>query len=189
MTYKEWKKQQDEEYGEGYVETERKKSYNYSKDKEQYARYVESLGKNAPKTFEDFQAIKYSNTNEYDLFKVYARNIKSGELTALADFELFKTIDAELENKVVGIVTSKGLEVKSKSMHSICRVIGSIEERRSGVEVADVIQALTSPDRFDSKTGKKGISDRYFGKNAIVTVNPVTQKLIQVNPRHRKKGA
>ena len=80
---------------------------------------------------------------------------------------------------------SQGTKITEKSKHFINRVIGSIEERRSGVTVDDVVETLKST---DVRPGK-GESVRYFGENAIVTVNPTTGKLIQVNPRHRKKGS
>lgn len=61
MTYPEWKKWIDEKYGAGTVDKHAQKSYNESNDRKQFERYKATLGKNAPKSFDDFQKIKYSD--------------------------------------------------------------------------------------------------------------------------------
>lgn len=65
MTFAEWKKRQDEKYGEGTVDTVRKMSYNNSADKSQYDKYKQVLGKDAPKKFDDFRNIKYFEPEKY----------------------------------------------------------------------------------------------------------------------------
>ena len=187
MTYEEWYQRQVAEHGEGYVERERKRVYNIASDKEQYQRLKEKLGENAPATFEAFQNIKYSSGDDYAQFKAYARDIGNGGLTPLADFKLYQDTAAQIDAELVGVITSDGTEIVAKSDHFVSRVIGSVEERRSGVEISSVREALTNPERRDSRRGKKGVSVRYFGKEAIVTVNPDTGTIIQANPRHSRK--
>lgn len=85
MTYKEWKKSQDEKFGVGAVDKQRKMLYNTSVDKAQFARYKGLLGEKAPKTFADFQKIKYSDEYaslklQYADAKIQSR-IKSGEIS------------------------------------------------------------------------------------------------------------
>ena len=63
MTYKEWMQSQDELYGAGTVDNKRLMVYNESADKEQFARYKERLGDDAPRKFKDFQKIKYDTPN------------------------------------------------------------------------------------------------------------------------------
>lgn len=187
MTYEEWYQRQVAEHGEGYVERERKRVYNIASDKEQYQRLKEKLGENAPATFEAFQNIKYSSGDDYAQFKAYARDIGNGGLTPLADFKLYQDTASQIDAELVGVITSDGTEIVAKSDHFVSRVIGSVEERRSGVEISSVREALTNPERRDSRRGKKGVSVRYFGKEAIVTVNPDTGTIIQANPRHSRK--
>lgn len=50
-------------------ETEIKKNKNKSSDYAQYNRYKETLGEDAPKTFEKFQELKYNNINEWKNLK------------------------------------------------------------------------------------------------------------------------
>lgn len=188
MTYKEWYDKQTALHGHGYVETQRKKLYNETADKKQYDNYRNILGSNAPSSFEAFQNIKYSRTSEYNHLKSYVRGIKSGELSSFADFTLYKQTSAEIDKQLVGIVTSQGISITSKSDHFINRLIGSAGQRRSGVTIDAVKETLICPEKTDIRKSSKGTSVRYFGKDVIVTVNPDTGKLIQANPRHRKKG-
>ncbi len=75
MTYEEWKKKQDELYGEGFIDLERKKVYNEKADKKQYDRYKNLLGKdNVPKSFEEFQTVKYEG--DYSALKTKYANAK-----------------------------------------------------------------------------------------------------------------
>lgn len=185
MTYEEWKAQQDAKYGEGFVDKERKKRYNYNKNKEQYSRYVKSLGNNAPKTIDDFQKIKYSD--QYEFFKAYSKSIRTGELSPLADFELYLKMSSHIDSKIIGIKTQTGIIVAGKSYHFISRYIGSVEQRRNGVSFQDCIDALIEPEKVDDIVhNKNGDSQRFIGKNATVTINPSTGILIQTNPRHKK---
>lgn len=188
-TYADWKKMQDEKYGAGFVDTERKKAYNQSGDWEQFRQYQETLGKNAPKSFEEFQQLKYDNPNSYKHYKNYARFVRTGELTPLADFDLYMRASKKIDEVFVGTQALAGTEITGKSYHFIARTIGSVEERRDGVNLKDTFDALLNPVKLDDPVENwNGISQRYIGKNAIVSLNPETGVLIQVNPRKKKGG-
>lgn len=92
MTYEEWKKTQDEKYGEGTVDTVRKMNYNESTDQKQYDKYKKVLGKEAPKKFEDFQNIKYFEPEKYAGIKEhYSYKQRVPEATK-KDFKAYKAI-------------------------------------------------------------------------------------------------
>lgn len=186
--YNEWKAMQDAAYGSGTVDRLRKIGYNESVDKSQFERYKEWLGSNAPKTFEAFQKLKYSD--DWQLFKAYTRAIKSGELTPLADFKLYKETSTSINNALVGKITNNGIIITGKSDHFIARTIGSVEQRRNGVSVAEALDTITHPERVDSiRINENGKSQRFIGKTAAVTINPDTGTLIQSNPIHKSKKA
>ena len=184
MSYADWKKSIDERYGKGTWETERKMLINRPNDMEQYKRYKSILGKeNMPKTFDMFQNLKYNNSAEWDMLKSYKRAIQIGELTPLADFELYKKISKEIDKTLVGVTTQNGIVITGKSNHFIARIIGSVEQRRNGVEINESLKTLISPKKVDDKVNNSnGVSQRFIGESAAVTVNPVTGNLIQVNP-------
>lgn len=188
-TYADWKKMQDEKYGEGFVDTARKKAYNEKEDWEQYAKYKESLGKNAPSSFADFQVLKYEDPDVYEHYKNYARSVRTGELTPLADFDLYMRASKKIDEIFIGTQALAGTEITGKSYHFIARTIGSVEERRDGVHLKDTFDALLNPKKLDDPVDNwNGVSQRYIGKNAVVSLNPETGILIQVNPRKKKKG-
>ena len=143
------------------------------------------LGKNAPKSFEKFQDLKY-NSGEWEAFKSYKKAIQVGELSALADFSLYQETSREIDEKLVGLTTSNGIRITGKSNHFIARVIGSVEQRRSGVKIEDVITAVTSPEAkiLRVKTYFTGDSSQKFRYSHVeVTVNPHTGNLVQTNPK------
>lgn len=55
------------------VDTVSKMDYNYKKDKEQFEKYRAIFGDIFPKDFEEFQALKYFNTEVWNDFKAQAR--------------------------------------------------------------------------------------------------------------------
>lgn len=157
-------------------------------DLRQYTHYQKILGKNAP-SIDNFLEIKYNKNDEFELLKAYKNAISSGELTPLADFELYKEISKEMDSKLIGITTSNGINIVSKSQHSVARVIGSIEQRRSGVSVDDVLDALTNEksEIMPVKITKNKKSQVFKNDKVEVSVNPDTHNIVQVNPRHRRK--
>lgn len=186
ITYEQWKAQQDAKYGTGFVDKQRKIAYNVSADKAQYKCYKEWLGSNAPKTFEEFQKLRYSD--DWQPFKAYTQSIKSGELTPLADFKLYKGTSTSINNALVGKVASNGVTITGKSDHFIARTIGSVEQHRNGVSIAEALDTLTNPEKVDPiRINENGKSQRFIGKTAAVTINPDTGMLIQSNPIHKRK--
>lgn len=184
MTYEQWQQSVDDKYGAGTWEKERKMLLNRASDMEQFKRYKTVLGKeNMPKTFDKFRDMKYNNSVEWNMLKSYKRAIQTGELTHLADFELYKNISKEIDKTLVGITTQNGIVITGKSNHFIARTIGSVEQRRNGVEIDVSLKTLINPKRVDDKVNNNnGVSQRFIGDSAAVTVNPVTGNLIQVNP-------
>ena len=82
---------------------------------------------------------KQIDYNEIKNYRNYEKSINVGELTPLADFELYKKISNEIDEKIVGITASNGIKIKNKSNHFISRVIGSVEQKRNGVEIEKII--------------------------------------------------
>ena len=179
---------QDDKYGAGSVDKARKMEYNKSADLKLYDKYKQILGNNAPKSFKEFQNIKYDDSL-YSMFKGYANSIKTGELTPLADFELYKDISNEIDSKLVGIITSNGIKITGKSKHFIARTIGSVEQRRNGVQVSDILDALTNSESeiLPVRQMTNGRSQKFRNKVVEVSVNPDTGNIIQVNPVHSRR--
>ncbi len=174
MKYKDWKKQY---VNDAISETERKS----------YEKFKNILGDKTP-SIDKFVEIRYNELN-WNEFKAYTSSIKSGELTPLADFELYQSISKEMDDKLLGVVTSNNITITGKSYHSIARVIGSVEQRRNGVQVSDILDALTNSESeiLPIRTLKNGRSQKFRNKVVEVSVNPDTGNIIQVNPVHSKR--
>ena len=68
-------------------------------------------------------------------------------------------------------------------------MIGSVEQRRSGVEVKDVLDALKNPIDIEApKHGPNGSSTKFKGEKCFVAVDPDTGVLIQTNPHSTRTG-
>lgn len=185
-TYNEWFAKKEKAEPDG-VRLEIKKIRNESSDRALWKKYREEFGKNAPKTFAEFQELKY-NSGDWEMYKTYVRSLRSGELTYLADFKLYKKTSTQIDEVLVGVTTSNGITISGKSNHFVARCIGSIEQRRSGVDVKDALYALTSSEAkvFPVRTDENGNqSQKFRGKGVDVTVNPNTCILIQANPERR----
>ncbi len=66
MNYTEWKDKFIKEKGQETWDYYEKSTKNKSADKKQYEKYKAVLGKNAPKSLEEFQKLKYTNSSEWD---------------------------------------------------------------------------------------------------------------------------
>jgi SPP1 gp7 family putative phage head morphogenesis protein len=155
--------------------------------KKTYYKFKDILGDNSP-TVDDFAKIRY-NDNDWKAFKAYTSSIKSGELTPLADFKLYQDVSNQINGQLLGIETSTGVNITGKSNHSIARMIGSVEQKRNGVVVSDVMDALTSKESeiLPIKTLTNGKSQKFRNEAVEVSINPDTGNIIQVNPVHTRK--
>lgn len=154
---------------------------------EKYESYEADLGKNMVSKSE-FTKIM-SDRSEKKLFTHYSDAVKRGDVSPLADYYMYRRTAMELQDKCVGLVTSNGVKLEKRSLHCIDRVIGSVEQRRSGITVDDVVKTLTSPEAEirPVRYSKTAASQKFIYKNAEVTINPDTKTLIQVNPHHRER--
>lgn len=189
MNYEEWyQKFVLDKYGEQDAAKFEKMIKNKASDRKQYDRYKNILGKEAPKNFAEFRDLKYNDSNEWKLMQGYYRGITKGSLTPLANFKLYKDMDVQIKTNLIEIKAYNDINIKSRSIHFIERAIGSIEQKRSGVEILDIKNTLISPNKVGEiriVNGDKSI--KLYGDNNMVTVNPDTGNLVQVNPRKKVK--
>lgn len=94
MSYSEWKDKFVKEKGQEAWDYYEKSAKNEKADKEQYKKYKAVLGKNAPKSLEEFQKLKYTNSEEWDKIKS-----KVQEELPKMDFEEMKPFMGTLSNK------------------------------------------------------------------------------------------
>lgn len=159
---------------------------NYTQDLKQYEKYKEVLGKEVPETFDKFQELKYNNTDEWELFKDYAKSRSSNMISAFSSFDDYKKYKDIIENNVVGLTTSNGIKITGQSKHFIERVLGTGKDpktgrARDGVEISDIVEAIQNGHLRTRKNDPDSV--KFISDKCIVSVNPNTGKLIQVNPQ------
>lgn len=127
------------------------------RDYRQWENYKIALGDKVPKTFETFQRHKIANDEKYKNW--------------LKDYSFVKK--EESLSSLIGVITANDIEITGISKHFIERAIS----RKFSVK--DALDALQNPKKIGNiKTDERGLSQRFRGKSAEITVNPETGKII-----------
>lgn len=137
MDYDEWYKKyvsNDEKYK--YKETAEK---NRASDKQQYESYVDVLGKeNVPKNLNEFQDIKYNNSDEYDIMKAQVKGMSYYNKAVDNEPLITSTIKGVAQNNNVDIL---GLEYRLKTKDSyIGKIRRDYSDGNKGFEINDIIR-------------------------------------------------
>lgn len=169
-----------------------------------FIRIMRSYGiENPPKSLDIFEKMKYNNPPEYELMNTYINSVKTGYVSPLVGYDLYKAIYERVQSEIVGTVTSNGIVIKDQSKHFLERFFGTIanpsdskNKPRSGVTLDDIKDALykgevkkpkISHDKDGNiiydKNGSPKISQKFVSDKCEVSINPDTYILIQCNPR------
>lgn len=198
MSYNEWyKKYVVEKHGAKKAEIFEKMIKNKSSDRKMYREYKAIIGENNIESFEEFRKTKYNKTNEWQTMKDYYKARTQGNISAFSSYGDYKSVISELSNKLIGIKTSDGIEIKSYSKHMIDRILGASNDPktglpRSGTTVEGVLDALRNPIKITETKARKldkiaETSKKYIGEKSTVSINPNTGNLIQSNPTDKDK--
>lgn len=164
-----------------------------SETKAKKARIASDLN-NTDKTIDIKAAEKYNpSPADVALKKQYRKDVNDGWITPLFSEDQYVKLYHDLQEQVVGLKTSNGIEVTDISAHFMARMIGTSRDpkiyardhkivRRSGVEMEDIVDTITQGKLTKTTTSYKGLSATFYGANAVVTINPDTGVLIQCNP-------
>lgn len=140
-------------------------------------------------TLKKYYIAKADNTLEYRLLRRYADDVRSGWISPITGFGNYFDTYKKVEDSIVGRTTASGVQIKSQSRHFLQRVFGTMKDpvkgsTRSGVPLEDIQAALFNPIKIGNtitrSDGKRSL--KYYGNRCIVSINPDTGELIQVNP-------
>ena len=162
-----------------------------------YREWSKSIGAdNSIKTLAEYYDVKYNDSPRYELLQRYARDVDSGWISPLSQFDNYETLYNRIQTEIVGTAASNGIVITGQSQHFMQRVIGTMVDpqklrdnlqiiRRSGVDINSIKDTLYNPVEVCpirvSQSGQKSV--KLNGKNCSVTINPDTGILIQTNPR------
>lgn len=185
MSYGEWLKTMQEKHGQPKVEQSVKMLRNRASDIKQLEQYRNIIGKReAPCTIEEFQRIKYNEPEKWKLLKGYVSGVRNGDLSTLTGFKTYQKVAQEVQEKLIGLITTDGVIVQGYKTHFIDRVIGNFWAKREGVSVDDArTTLLTATDIRDTVHASGEISRNYRTTHSAITINPKTGILIQTNPK------
>lgn len=161
-----------------------------------YETWAKSIGaESGPERLAGYYQMKYTDTKESRRYKGYVSAVKAERISPLVGYDKFKEVDREITEKLEGIKTASGVEIKGHTAHFVDRVIGthdglnqpaskklSKKLNHAAVSVDEARQALTEGipgEIVVDGNGRK--SQRFTGDNCIVTFNPDTGEVIQTN--------
>lgn len=161
-----------------------------------YKEWSKSIGaESGPKNLAGYYSLKYNDNRESRLYKGYVSAVEKGRISPLVGYEKFKEVDRDVGVALDGITTASGQKVLGHTAHFVDRVIGThdglnqpaskeLSKRldHAAVRIDEAKATLLNGKAEDVKTDAKGRrSQRFIGKNCIVTLNPDTGELIQTN--------
>ncbi|SDN14929.1 minor capsid protein [Acetanaerobacterium elongatum] len=95
MTYREWKASLVEKYGAAEMEALQNKEKSESKDFAQYQKYKAAIGGQVPKTFANFQELKYNNTEEWERLKGYFRYCEKYPQAQIEHYDIYRELHSK----------------------------------------------------------------------------------------------
>lgn len=144
-------------------------------DKQEFKRYQNNLGKYAPKIFDDFKKIMYSDKWERNEFYPHASALVNAEISELVTLKDWIKIKNKTDKKLIGFTTPQNHVVRSTSGHFIARVIGEHNQRRTGMP-ANVVRDILLNGKY-TKPNDKGVA-KYETKKGYVTIAVATGNLV-----------
>lgn len=169
ITYDEWMDLQQEKYGVGEIALRTKMAYNRNDDRKQYEKYAKRLGTDMPKSFSDFQKLKYANSSEYkELGEYYKYKGKVPEATA-EDYRVYKAI------KSIGILGV--VRVPPQSIDTSILVFNDSHAENHGCSLADAIGYIEKAKCSISRKRWDGVHTNYYSFDGAAYVSDDTKKI------------
>ncbi len=168
-TYEQWKELQDGKYGKGTVDTERKKAYNESADRKQFEAYKSRLNADAPRSFEDFQNLKYNDKDGYnDLVGLYSYKGRVPEATK-ADYSAYKAV------KATGIIGT--VRVPPEIIDADILTLNDAHATRHGCTLEDAKGFVKAAKCTVRRTRWDGVSINSYSLDGAAYIDAVTMKV------------
>lgn len=149
---------------------------------EKYKGYLGTIG--YKDTMYKLKQIAYNNDER--LLNGFVTAVDKGDISVLVGIDEYISTARKVESQLVGLVTSDGVTIEGYVTHFIDRIIGQTSDShtgmRQGVSIEAVKSTLLNADKTHETKHKSGaLSRKYKSTSAMVTVNPVTGRLIQAN--------
>ena len=169
MTYEQWRAKQNELYGAGTVEKLRAMGYNESADKVQFENYKKRLGADAPRSFKDFQNLKYNNKVKYDeLAGLYSYKGRVPEATK-TDYANYKAV------KATGVIGTVRVPPESIAVESLA--FNDAHGTRHGCTLDDAKSYVKTAKCTVRRKRWDGVSINCYSLDGAAYINADTMKI------------
>lgn len=173
MSYSEWYDQNVKNHPDALLEE--KKEKNRVTDQKQYEKYKEALGKDyVPKSFNEFQKMKYSDQDEYGILKAQNKGMTYYNKAVENEPEITAQVKSTAEQAGMGIA---GIEYKLKSKDSYLRKIRSnYSPEGNEYEINDILRytCTAPPDKMVDGMKKNIDLNASKGYNTVKVKNSWT---------------
>lgn len=172
MTYEEWYKEHVVgKYGADQASKMKKMVANESKDRKQFEEFKKLIGVDAPKSFVQFQNIKYNNGNEWAMLK-----------RQRATFDKIKSKDysEQYKRKMINLYRYFKKEGFEFTDHSLNRVLGQKTGKGKRLfEKEELVALMKNPHNYVQENGRIV----YFYEGIAVIQSPKTKEVVSVITR------
>lgn len=177
LSYEDWRKQYVvDKHGQSKVEQVERQQRNVWSDRQQYDRYKELLGSDAPKSFSRFQALKYTEAEKWAALKRQYSTFNEIQNSSFTDEYKRKLIDT------YRYFRKDGYEFKP---HALNRVLGPKRSKGKTVYTKEDIEVmLAKPPNYVQPDGK---TVRFENGVAILQA-PDTGEIIGIVARNTPKS-
>jgi len=150
MTYEQWYKRNVQ--GRPEAKMNEKMIRNRSSDRQQFDRYKEVLGKDAPKTLDSFQKVKYADSQEYGILKAQYKGMSYYSKAIESEPEITNQVKKMAE---AAGMDSLGLEYRIKTKDSFLEKIRkNYNPDGNEYEIKDIVRYTlgADPENLTDKT-------------------------------------
>lgn len=177
MSYNDWWNSLSEDE-QGKLRIGRKKAQNYTKDKEQYRRYKELLGNQAPKSFDKFQELKYNDIEKWEQ--------KKREYATISKIKNKKTYSDTYREKMINTYYEFLKEGYEFTDHSLNRFLGQKTGKDKRIfSKAELLETLGKNMNYLDEPER---SIKYYNEIAVIQ-NKNTKEVVSIVVRKNpKKG-
>lgn len=162
---------------------------------QEHTKWLKSIGAEDSdlKTLDKYYESKYDNSPAYQLLTGYNRAVEKGDISPLVSLDVYQQTAHEIQSRIVGQMTSTGIQIDGFATHFIDCIIGQTSTphagMRCGVSIDDALDALQNTVKAGNvRTLDDGdIRQTLYGKSACVTFSIRDKKLIQTNPWKENK--
>lgn len=140
------------------------------------------------KNLDKYYIAKYNNSPAYKSLVEYQSLVKRGEISPLLSFKVYDAYSRAVQNNLLGVQTTLGLQIEGYTSHFISRVIGhsalNQEYNRDGVPLEALLDCLKNGTVGKTQINAKGERSILLKSNECnIAINPDKKILLQCNPK------